>query len=672
MLTHNSILSRKLASDSYMRSTLVLAIDMVVSLVASGIVVLFAELLELSGTGTSRFATAWFLAAFAGSIIGFISSRSYEGVIRHSTLRELSTLLEASVEKEIIIYISTAIFLLPSISVKTYWILPAIDLLVTMSFLVMVRITMVLAYDFLVGFSRSKASGSQQIEQRNKVLVYGTGEKSISLSTRLANSPHFEVMGYLTPNAEIHAKQLNGKPIYQFSDIESLVRIKDKAGIEGIMFPIPAEVKKEANGLVEFARHINLRLYVAPTIDEITDEEDIKSGMRTIRIEDLLGRDEIEISLDEVKAEVSGKTVLVTGAAGSIGSELCRQLAKLGAKRLIFFDNAETPLHYLRLEFEDKFRWVKAVPVIGDVRSIDRVDFVFRHYRPDMVFHAAAYKHVPLMEENPCEAVMVNVAGSRHVADKCVEYGVNKMVMVSTDKAVNPTNIMGCTKRLAEIYVQSLGLAIEKGETKGNTRFITTRFGNVLGSNGSVIPRFKEQIEMGGPVTVTHPEIRRFFMTIPEACRLVMEAATIGKGTHIFAFDMGQPVKIADLAARMINLAGFEVNKDIKIVYSGLRPGEKLYEEVLADKENTEPTSHKRIFQAKVRQYDYQEMVAAIDRLVHLAMRVEIIPMVMLMKETVPEFKSNHSVFADLDRKIEEGATHTDRVKPNNDTNQQV
>ena len=314
------------------------------------------------------------------------------------------------------------------------------------------------------------------------------------------------------------------------------------------------------------------------------------------------------------------------------------------------FDNAETPLHYLRLEFEDRYKWVEFIPVIGDVRSEKRIDYVFRAFKPDMVFHAAAYKHVPLMEENPCEAVMVNVAGSRNVANKCVEYGVGKMVMVSTDKAVNPTNIMGCTKRLAEIYVQSLGLAIENGAMKGNTRFITTRFGNVLGSNGSVIPRFKEQIAAGGPVTVTHPEIRRFFMTIPEACRLVLEAATIAKGTRIYAFDMGQPVKIADLAKRMIELAGFEVDEDIKIVYSGLRPGEKLYEEVLADKENTTPTSHRRIFQAMVREYEYMEVCRILDELVEMAMKVEIMPMVTLMKKTVPEFKSNHSQFSALDK----------------------
>lgn len=349
--------------------------------------------------------------------------------------------------------------------------------------------------------------------------------------------------------------------------------------------------------------------------------------------------------MNEIIANFNGKVVMVTGAAGSIGSELCRQLATFGVKQLILFDNAETPLHNIRLELEDKYPDLNFAPVIGDVREKARLDFVFRKYHPQIVFHAAAYKHVPLMEENPCEAVHVNVVGSRQVADKCVEYDVEKMVMVSTDKAVNPTNIMGCTKRLAEIYVQSLGLAIERGDIKGRTKFVTTRFGNVLGSNGSVIPRFRDQIEHGGPVTVTDPEIRRFFMTIPEACRLVMEAATFATGTQIFVFDMGESVKISTLAERMINLAGLEVGKDIKIEYTGLRPGEKLYEEVLATKENTLPTEHERIFVAKVRVYNYDDAVAVVDTLESHSVKVNIPDMVILMKKTVPEFKSKHSEF---------------------------
>ena len=293
---------------------------------------------------------------------------------------------------------------------------------------------------------------------------------------------------------------------------------------------------------------------------------------------------------------------------------------------------------------------MKFIPVIGDVRIPARLDFVFRTYHPQVVFHAAAYKHVPLMEENPCEAVLVNVAGTRNVADKCIEYDVEKMVMISTDKAVNPTNVMGCTKRLAEIYVQSLGLSIEQGRTPGKTRFVTTRFGNVLGSNGSVIPRFRDQISKGGPVTVTHPDITRFFMTIPEACRLVMEAATMSTGNQIFVFDMGESVKIAHLARRMISLAGFEPEKDIRIEYTGLRPGEKLYEEVLSNKENTLPTTHDRIRIAKVREYDYGEACGVAEELETLSRKVEIPDMIRLMKRTVPEFKSKNSKYEIYDR----------------------
>ena len=308
-------------------------------------------------------------------------------------------------------------------------------------------------------------------------------------------------------------------------------------------------------------------------------------------------------------------------------------------------------MHNIRLELEERFPGLEFTPVIGDIRLRPRLDFAFRTYRPQVVFHAAAYKHVPLMEENPCEAVLVNVAGTRFVADKCIEYGVEKMVMVSTDKAVNPTNIMGCTKRLAEIYVQSLGLAIEQGRIEGRTRFVTTRFGNVLGSNGSVIPRFREQIAKGGPVTVTHPDITRFFMTIPEACRLVMEAAAMSEGNQIYVFDMGASVKIAHLAERMIELAGFVPGRDIKIEYTGLRPGEKLYEEVLSDAENTVPTHHDRIRVAKVREYAYAEALSAVERLETLSREVRIPEMVVLMKQTVPEFKSKNSVYEKYDKK---------------------
>ena len=394
-----------------------------------------------------------------------------------------------------------------------------------------------------------------------------------------------------------------------------------------------------------------MKVLIAPAVDEITGAPTPHLQVRDIKIEDLLGRDEIKISMDAIKADFKDKVVMVTGAAGSIGSELCRQLAGFGVRKLLLFDNAETPMHILRLELEERFPQQAFVPIIGDVRQVPRLDFAFRTHRPQVVFHAAAYKHVPLMEENPCEAVLVNVFGSRNVADKCIEYDVEKMVMISTDKAVNPTNIMGCTKRLAEIYVQSLGKAIEAGTVAGKTKFVTTRFGNVLGSNGSVIPRFREQIERGGPVTVTDPNITRFFMTIPEACRLVMEAATLPTANRICVFDMGKPVKIDALARRMIELAGLVPGQDIEITYTGLRPGEKLYEEVLSNKENTDETSHDRIRIARVREYAYDDAVKAVEELAELSRKVDIPATVRLMKAVVPEYVSKNSRFEEYDKK---------------------
>jgi len=387
-------------------------------------------------------------------------------------------------------------------------------------------------------------------------------------------------------------------------------------------------------------------------MDEIKDGKLNFRNLPEVRIEDLLGREEIEINMEEIAGALSGKTVLVTGAAGSIGSEICRQLCSFGLKHLILFDCAETPMHNIRLELEEKFPDVKFSPIVGDVRMLARIESVFVRFLPQVVFHAAAYKHVPLMEENPCESIHTNVLGTRNVADLSLKYGAGKFVMISTDKAVNPTNVMGASKRLAEMYVQSLGSAIRKREYAGRTVFITTRFGNVLGSNGSVIPRFREQLAKGGPLTVTHPDIIRYFMTIPEACRLVLEAAFMGKGDEIFVFDMGTPVKIADLAKRMIQLAGLVPEKDIEIKYTGLRPGEKLFEELLATKENTLPTTNKKIYRAAVRKYIYREIAEAIDELVEVAASVDKMETVRLMKKLVPEFRSQQSEYQILDKEV--------------------
>ena len=633
---------QKLRQDRYLRSTVVLAIDVIGSLMASVMVLLFFLAFSQNLQLQNNFTWLWLTGSLVSSMISFYFTRSYQSIIRYSTLREMGQLSVASLFKEIIL-LAVALGLAQDSPAEDIFVLVLLDFLLTFASLMLIRVVMVSAYQLIVQSRDSDAAG-------HRVLVYGVGQKSASIITRLHGSRHYRVVGFLSYGSDNRDSMLVGLPIYHFDKAEDLDELKEKLGIDGILFAYMQDAKDEQERLLEMARETHLKVFIAPTIDEIPEGGLFSNGIRKINIEDLLGRSEIKINMDVIRQNFRGKTVMVTGAAGSIGSELCRQLAQLGVGELIMFDNAETPLHNVRLEFEDNYPNLKFTPVIGDVRSIPRLDFVFRKFHPQIVFHAAAYKHVPLMEENPCEAVLANVAGSRNVANKCVEYDVERMVMVSTDKAVNPTNIMGCTKRLAEIYVQSLGLAIERGEVKGKTTFVTTRFGNVLGSNGSVIPRFKEQIAKGGPVTVTDPEIRRFFMTIPEACRLVMEAATMAKGTQIFVFDMGTPIKIADLAKRMIFLSGYEEGKDIKIEYTGLRPGEKLYEEVLATKENTLPTDHDRIFVAKVRDYDYNDATDVVDRLETLSRNVNIPDMVILMKATVPEFKSKHSIFEKYDK----------------------
>lgn len=635
--------AEKYLSSRYFSSWLILVIDTFVSVFST-----FIAYLLIRGLFPSPVFTFWYgLWLLAGScvlsIVPFVLFRTFRSIIRHSTLREVWKLGAAVLFKDVLMFFY--VLLLPQ---KTYPPYTAIslgfllDALVTLFLLLGLRLCMIVVYD-LIKLKQTRRDNCR------RVLVYGTGDKSVSLVPRLQNSPHYRVAGFLTYGKRLRNHTVADCPVYYFEDAGSVEYLRDRFDIDAVLFATNDDAQEEQERLINYCAEKGVKVLISPPIDEVIDGKIMKQSIREIKIEDLLGRPEIRISMEEIIANFRGKTILVTGAAGSIGSELCRQLATFGIRELILYDNGETPMHNLRLELEERYPELKFIPVIGDVRIPARLDFAFRTYRPQVVFHAAAYKHVPLMEENPCEAVLVNVAGSRNVADKCIEYDVEKMVMISTDKAVNPTNIMGCTKRLAEIYVQSLGLSIEQGTMKGKTKFVTTRFGNVLGSNGSVIPRFREQIAKGGPVTVTHPEITRFFMTIPEACRLVMEAATMSTGNQIFVFDMGESVKIAHLARRMIELAGFEPDKDIKIEYTGLRPGEKLYEEVLSNKENTEPTLHDRIRIAKVREYDYGEAREVAEELETLSRSVNIPDMIRLMKRTVPEFKSKNSRFEEYD-----------------------
>ena len=632
--------------DSYIRSWLILAIDLFVSVTATLAAFMTIDYFVRNAQATLSHYLFLLVLAAGSSIAAFYAFKTYRIVIRHSSLRDIWKLGAATLFKEVLILACLACYR-NGFSFREIGICVMLDTLTTICMLITVRVLMILVYDAIT-FSHIRRSN------RLRTLTYGVDTKEVALVLRLQNSPHYDLCGFITYGHRLKHYEIAERPVYYFETEQNIEYVLDKFGIEAILFANYASAKAESDRLIKYCTAHGIKVLIAPPIDEIVDGKlTPMNSIRNIKIEDLLGREEIRISLEEIKVNFRDKTVLVTGAAGSIGSELCRQLATFGIRRLVLFDNAETPMHKIRLEMEERFPEVEFSPVIGDVRLKGRLDYIFRTYRPQVVFHAAAYKHVPLMEENPCEAVLVNVAGTRNVADFCIRYGVEKMVMISTDKAVNPTNIMGCTKRLAEIYVQSLGQAIVSGRVEGRTQFITTRFGNVLGSNGSVIPRFREQIEHGGPVTVTHPEIRRYFMTIPEACRLVMEAATIGTGNTIFVFDMGEYVRIADLAKRMIELAGFRVGEDIRIVYSGLRPGEKLYEEVLSNAENTLPTAHEKIRIAKVREYDYEDARGGVDELERLAREYDIPAVVRLMKRIVPEYHSQNSRFEIYDREME-------------------
>ena len=633
------LLILRLSKVRFMNRWVIFALDVALAVLSTLFVLLVV-------TQTLRYTVSpphvWQLSALSmvSTVLSMMLFKSYSNVIRYSTLREIWRLLLMVVVKEVLFGLILSFTLL--IPGRQLLFLCA-DFFVTFVVLLSFRIFLLNVYNVILLSTYSK---------KKNILVYGVDDESVKLaqgSTKVYMTDHL-VRGFLLMDSRKHHYLLSGQRVYSASSQDELKKIVMHNDIDGILFPNMALAQKEEKRLIRFCEQLNLRVLVVPNPEEMKDGVFHRS-IRRINIEDLLGRDEIKINMKEIGSLLQGKCVLVTGAAGSIGSEICRQLAKFDVRYLVCFDMGETPMHNLRLELEEKFPRLKFIPVIGDVRSQERLEFAFRTYHPQVVFHAAAYKHVPLMEENPCEAIRVNVYGTRNVADIAVKYGIEKFVMVSTDKAVNPTNIMGCSKRLAEIYVQSLNRAIQQGEVQGKTKFITTRFGNVLGSNGSVIPRFKEQIKNGGPVTVTHPNIIRFFMTIPEACRLVLEAGTMGNGGEIFVFDMGEPVKIADLARRMIELSGFRPDKDIEIKYTGLRPGEKLYEEVLSDEENTKETPHPKIKVAAVREYDYQEVVSHIELLTRLSTEVRIPDMVIEMKNVVPEFKSKNSVYEMYDKK---------------------
>lgn len=475
--------------------------------------------------------------------------------------------------------------------------------------------------------------------------IYGVKEGGIGLAKQIKNNKpmKFKLMGFISDDAEIKHHHLMGTKVYA-PDINTIKTMRNNNISTLLISPGAINVFRANKDFQDALLAEGIHIYM-PTTQEWNRNE--QQQLKEVSIEDLLPRDEISIDMESVGAMLYGKRILITGSAGSIGSEMVRQIAKYSPAELILIDSAETPQHDIRLMMAKQFPEIKAETIVTTICSKSRMEHIFKTYLPDFVFHAAAYKHVPMMENNPCESIQNNVYGTKILADLAVKYGVKKFVMISTDKAVNPTNVMGCSKRICEIYVQSLNKAIEEGIINGKTQFVTTRFGNVLGSNGSVIPLFKKQIKAGGPVTVTDPRIIRYFMLIPEACKLVLEAGTKGNGGEIFVFDMGKPVKIADMAQRMINLSGA---KNVEIKYTGLRAGEKLYEEVLNEKESTKPSFHDKIRIAEVREYDYTEVSKQIDDLIEKSKLYDEMLTVKCMKEIVPEYKSNNSIYEKLDK----------------------
>ena len=485
-------------------------------------------------------------------------------------------------------------------------------------------------------------------DNAQSVAIYGTkaGGISIAKSILAVKDKKYSLHAFISDGKEMKGAYLMGKPVYLNG--KGIAKKLKKEGVKILLVsPLKTERFRANSEMVDAFINEDIKIMMMTNGEEWDGKTDVTHRqLHEVDIEDLLPRDKIEVDMDAIGKQLSGKRILITGAAGSIGSEIVRQVAKFKPAEMILIDQAETPMHDIRLMMKRDYPTVKNETIVTSITNAPHMEKIFSFYRPEYIFHAAAYKHVPMMEDDPAIAVQNNIYGTRVVADLAVKYGTGKFVMISTDKAVNPTNVMGCSKRICEIYCQSLNQAIREGKVKGVTQFVTTRFGNVLGSNGSVIPIFKEQIREGGPITVTHPDIVRYFMLIPEACRLVLEAGTMGKGGEIFVFDMGQPVKIYDLAKRMIALSGA---KDVEIKFTGLRDGEKLYEEVLNDKETTLPTSNPLIMVAKVREYDYATALSNEERLMSVSETFDDMAIVKTMKEIVPEYKSRHSKYEELD-----------------------
>ena len=630
-LRHSDMLSH-ISGLGYLPRWAVLLLDLALCFTAYWVSILIGQgVFVYHGIGRDLNLWTQCLCTMGVQLVCFWIFHTYSGILRYSTFVDtLKTLFAVLLAGSSLLLVNLVIMLTTG---EKFFLNTAIIIYVLVAF--------VLLFILRVGV-KTIFESLQQSAGNPLVLIYGTKAAGIAIAKMLrsAGNTPYRPVGFITdPNDKQHF-QLVGMKVFPLN--EKLIDYMKSRNIRNVIVsPIKMQEINPAKDLQLLIEN-NIHILTTPYFKRMV-------RIDSIQIEDLLERPSIKINTENVRNIISKKVVMVTGAAGSIGSELVRQVQQYNPKAIIMLEQAESPLHDLKLELSNKFPNTRFIPVIADVRNRERVEEVFADFRPDVVYHAAAYKHVPLMESHPNEAIRANVLGTKNMADMAVKYGVERFVMISTDKAVNPTNIMGASKRIAEIYVQSLFKQLQK-EDSNCTKFITTRFGNVLGSNGSVIPYFKKQIAAGGPVTVTHPDIIRYFMTIPEACCLVMEASTLGQGGEIFVFDMGHPVKILDLAKNMIRLAGYIPGEDIQIVFSGLRPGEKLYEELLNQKETTIPTNNEKIMVARVREFPFTEVSKNIDELIELTSHNKPFMTVQKMKEIVPEFISKNSVYEQLDK----------------------
>ncbi len=621
-------------SKKYTPRWIVFVIDVFISVASVALAYLLRFNFEVPETNV---ASLYIIIPFVATIriISFLFGRTYSGIVRYTGLHDAQRIfitmffgsLFIVIANVISYYYITKAFIVPLSIV-------IIDFFITVFFMTSLRwLVKAIFYEF--------RTSSLQIK---RAAIYGIGPAAIASKNTLEQDAEtrYKIVAFFDNVTVRSRKQLEGIPLSPISKIESYFANQD---LDFLVLAKPFDTIEEKTNLIELSLANNVQVLTVPGVDSWINGELSSKQIRQVKIEELLERSPIKLDINAIKSQVSGKVVMVTGAAGSIGSEMVRQLIKFNPTNLILFDQAETPLYDIEMELAEQNHSFDYKIVIGDISDPVRVEDVFKEFKPEIIYHAAAYKHVPMMENNAAEAIKNNVLGTKTIADFAVKYGVKRFVMVSTDKAVNPTNVMGASKRLAEIYTQSLN-------STSKTAFVTTRFGNVLGSNGSVIPRFRKQISEGGPITVTHPQITRFFMTIPEACQLVLEAGAMGTGGEIFIFDMGESVKIVDLAKKMIKLSGLKLGKDIQISFTGLRPGEKLYEELLADKENTLPTHHSQIMIAKVRNYKFDDVSEQITTLINMVGNFNDLKIVNQMKNIVPEFISQNSIYEQLDKQV--------------------